>query len=204
MFGWNEWWLCFFVFPFLLWWQFSRGERVVREMKCGTWIKLSRYFQWNMLWFWRFRSNIIIRSIEGQFITHSIGAEIEFIIEYEQLIIIESHSIWNKIRDSGKRALADALETNITITNIEFWWKNSTVSSLRWFEQMRIPFPVFISFLSFWGRFLFPLKNSLILRNTWTPSIQFNYVHSFHLNTLPSWRTRFCWTEFGWWNCCLG
>ena len=108
------------------------------------------------------------------------------------MIIIESHSILNDIGDSGADMLAGVMETNITITSIEFWWKNSTVSSFTeviWTNEKS--FPVFISFLSFWGLFLFPLKKSLILRNTWTPSIQFNYVHSFHLNTLSSWKNHF-------------
>ncbi len=55
----------------------------------------------------------------------------EFINEYDWLIIIQSHSFCNKIGESGLEVLADALESNITITQIRFW-------PFLWFFQWKI------------------------------------------------------------------
>ena len=86
------------------------------------WIWLIDYYwiTFHLEQYWRIRSNIVVRSIGGQFITHSTGIGNEFIIEYDWLIIIQSHSIYNRIGESGRKALTDALETIITITRIQY------------------------------------------------------------------------------------
>ena len=61
----------------------------------------------------------IIRGTEDQFISHSIGPGNEFIIEYDYLIIIQSHSIYNNIGSSGATSLSDALKVNSSLTQLD-------------------------------------------------------------------------------------
>ena len=74
-----------------------------------------------MLLHWFIRSNIIIRSIEGQFITHSIEPGIEFIIENDHLSIIQSHSFCNNIGSIGTTSLSETLKVNSSLTHLVLW-----------------------------------------------------------------------------------
>ena len=98
---------------------------------------LFKHFHLEQYWF--IRSNIIIRSVESQFITHSIEPVFEFIIECDWLIIIESHSIWNNIGSSGATSLSEALKVNSSLTQL-----NLNVSLLLnmidWLLLNHIPF----------------------------------------------------------------
>ena len=47
--------------------------------------------------------------------------EIEFIIEYDLLIIIESHSIYNNIGESGATSLSEGLKVNSSLTQLDLW-----------------------------------------------------------------------------------
>ena len=52
---------------------------------------------------------------------------IEFIIEYDWLIIIESHFICNEIGDSGLSSLSEALKVNSSLTHLDIYlslWLN--------------------------------------------------------------------------------
>ena len=41
-------------------------------------------------------------------------------IECDQQIVVQSHSIWNGYGEEGRRTLAIAMETNITITSVYY------------------------------------------------------------------------------------
>ena len=135
------------------------------------------------------------------------------------MIIIESHSIYNNIGESGATSLSEALKVNSSLTQLDLrvsllmnminwsllnlipfvtilviqgkerWpvlWNQTSQSqtlcfderiplflpSLRWFEQMRNPFPVFISFLILWGLSFFRMVNL----NNQNITVSFNQI----------------------------